>query len=387
MTQSTKQLWYHCGKCGSLFESDLGHDDSRGCSVCEKKPGTGIWPARDKPARIEEPEAKAFSKQPETLVEDGDGRRAVRKKRKPYTMLKIIVIWTFLMLLAVWLRHHYTKSASEKEKIEQVTSRMTKGTLADENIALLNNALPDCHRALGGFLTAGTPEGRNQFVVDPIDTAGKMANFYSYNPFPKVDVKNLQRTGQELIRVGNSWMVLTRWKEKDGVEFDALFRRNAGKWRLDWKHFSQYSEYPWTIFLSGEGPDEAEFRLLARQKVTEPDSEQIGSRLLFKMFAPVFGKPGEAGMESPDFIIDRQSDEGLLIAAAFAARAGDSRPFGQTMPPLQQSGDIRLHVRVKRSELAGRRTFTLEKVIACHWIDTGEVGYNLELLKDDLFGN
>ncbi len=387
MTQSKKQVWYHCGKCGSLFEADFGYDESLVCGVCEKNPGTGVWPALDKAARTTDPERKEFSKQPETLVEDGDGRRAVRKKRKANTMLKIIVVWTFIMLLAVWLRQHYTKTAIEREKIEQVTSRMTKGTLADGNIALLNAALPDCHRALGGFLSAGTPEGRNQFVVDPIETAGKMAKFYNANPFPKVDVEKLQRTGQELIRAGDSWMVLTRWQEKDGVEFDALFRRNAGKWRLDWKHFSQYSEYPWTLFLSGEGPDEAEFRLLARQKLSGADSDQIGSRLVFKMFAPVFGESGETGMESPDFVIDRQSDEGLLIGAAFAARAEGKSPFGQTMPPLQQSGDIRLHVRVKRSELAGQRSFTLEKVIACHWIDTEEVGYDLEELKDDLFGN
>ena len=386
MTDSRKQVWYHCGRCGSLFEAGFGHDEGRVCGVCGKKPGTGCWPGPDKPDRDAKQERPAFSKQPEHTV-DESGRRAVRKKRKGNVMMKVVIVWTFLMLLAVWLRHHYTKTTSEKEALEQVASRMTKGTLADENIALLNKALPDCHRALGGFLTAGTPEGRNQYVVDPIETAGKMATFYSYNPFPEVEVKNLQRTAQELIRVGETWMVVTRWKEKDGVEFDAVFRRYSGTWRLDWSHFNRYGGYPWTLFLAGEGPDEADFRLLARQRLSESDSERIGSRLIFTMFAPVFGSAGETGMQSPDFVIDRQSDEGLLIGAAFASREEGTRPFRQTLAALDPPGDIRVHVRVKRSEFGGNRTFTLEKVIACHWIDSKAVGYKLEELRDDLFGN
>ena len=386
MTKSTKQVWYHCGRCGSLFEAAFGYDEARVCGVCEKTPRTVVWPAGEKSGKDTNPDQKAFSKQPEAMVEE-DGRRAVKKKRKGSVMMKVVIVWTFLMLLAVWLRHHYTKTTTEKEKLELVALRMTKGTLADENIALLNKALPDCHRALGGFLSAGTPEGRNQFVVNPIETAGKMAIFYRFNPFPKVDVNNLQRTGQEVIKVGDTWMLLTRWKEKDGVEFDAIFRRDSGTWRLDWNHFSQYSQYPWTLFLAGEGAAEAEFRLRARQKLSESDSERIGSRIIFKMFAPVFGKADEAGMESPDFVIDRQSDEGLLIRAALAGRADGKRPFGQTMQPLESTSDIRLHVRVKRTEFGGKRAFILEKVIACHWIDSEQIGYDLEELKDDLFGN
>jgi len=109
--------------------------------------------------------------------------------------------------------------------------------------------------------------------------------------------------------------------------------------------------------------------------------------LIFTMLAPVFGSAGETGMQSPDFVIDRQSDEGLLIGAAFASREEGTRPFRQTLAALDPPGDIRVHVRVKRSEFGGNRTFTLEKVIACHWIDSKEVGYKLEELRDDLFGN
>lgn len=386
MRESKKQLWYHCGRCGSLFGAEFGEDEKRVCADCGNSPKTGMWPIEEKNEAERKGDRMAFSKQPEA-IEVVDGRHAVRKKRKGNLMLKIVISWTFIMLLAVWLRHHYGKTGSEQEALDKIALGMTKGTLADENVALLNGALPDCHRALGGFLTAGTPESRNQFVVDPIQTAGKMAAFYSFNQLPKVDVKSLRRTGQEVIQVGGSRMILTRWQEPDGVEFDAVFRKDSGTWRLDWKHFSRYSEYPWTLFLAGDGPNEAEFRLLARQRLTDLDSERIGSRLVFTMFAPVFGKPNETGMESPDFIVDRRSDEGLLLGAALADREAGRRIFGQTLPLPEADSDIRIHVRVKRSELGGIRTFTLEKVIACHWIDSEATGYELTELKDDLFTN
>ena len=386
MTQSKNQVWYHCGKCGSLYEAPFTHDESRVCGVCRKNPRTGVWPAADNSQKDEKTDAAGFSKKPETLVEDS-GRRAVRKKRRANVMLKVVVIWTFIMLLAVWIRHDRTKTAEALAEREKVASRMTKGTLADQTVATLNEVLPDCHRALGGFLTAGTPEGRNQYVVDPIETAGKMAVFYSRNPFPKVDPAKLQRIDQQLLNVGGTRMVVTRWKEKDGLEFDAVFRKNSGTWRLDWSHFSQFSEYPWTLFLAGEGPDEAEFRLLALQRLSESESERVGSRLIFTMAAPVFGKGAETGMQSPDFVIDRRSDEGLLISAAFESRTRNERPFGQTMEPLWGEALVPVHVRVKRSELGGIRTFTLEEVIACHWLDSENPGYDLKELQDDLFGN
>ena len=389
MTQSVKKGWFHCGSCGSLFESIYGSGVARVCTECGKIAGIVTKESSPRITDTERgsvPNQIGFEKQPEFLIDDS-GRRAVRKKRSANMMMKIVLAWTVILLLAVWMRTRGTRATVEKEELEQVASRMTKGTLADEDIALLNEALPDCHRTLGGFLTAGTPEGRNQFVVDPIETAGKMATFYSYNPLHRVQVEGLQRIDQELLRVGNSWMILTRWKDTNGIEFDVLFSRNSGKWRLDWNHFSQYSGYPWTLFLAGEGPDEAEFRLLARQRLSDSDSEKVGSRLIFTMCTPGFGNSGDIGMESPDFVIDRQSEEGLLIRAAFADCAADRRLFGQEMKNPEGAELIRLHVRVKRSEFGGKRTFNLEKIISCHWIDCAEVGYDLAALQADLFGN
>ena len=386
MKNSENLGYFHCGKCGSFYSGPLASDRDQTCSVCSKDPCLGLYHIDETspaPPKVHEGQKHSSSE----FVIDENGRRAVRKKRKVNTTLNIIIIWTFVMLLAVWVRSHYSKIAAKKDQTELLASRMIKGTLADESVAFVNAALPDCHRALGGFLTSGSPEARNQFVVNPIETAGKMAIFYAQNPIPMVDVAKLTRTSQELVKIGEVSMILTHWKEAGGVEFDAIFRRDAGQWRLDWNHFSQYSSFPWALFLAGQGPSEGEFRLLARRRLVESDSERVGSRLIFALTTPVFGKPGETGMESPDFVIDSQSDEGLILRAAFSALEEGKKSLGQTTALSKESGLIPVRVRVKRSELGGNRTLSLEKVSACHWVDSEELGFDLTVLKDDLFGN
>lgn len=382
MEVKNKKALYHCGNCGALFESPKGWDDERQCGNCARPPGTGIWPdleviTRDEDARV--------GKYGEAELEDS-GIKAIRKKRPKNTLMRIIIVWTFLMLLAMWTRHRYTVSEREQEKREAAETMKVKGGLADEKVAMLNRALPDSHRSLAGFLTAGTPEARNQYVADPIDTAGKMAVFYANNPFPKVNPAKLVRTGQEPIKVGADWMVETRWKEEGGLEFDAIFQRQGSGWKLDWKQFARYSDYPWALFLAGDGPAEAEFRLLARKLLSGDVAERGGSRIGFVLFSPLFGKSGETGMESPEFIVDRRSDEGLLLDAAFNAKEEGRQLFGRSMEAMEPDGLIRVRVLVTRTEVGGLRKFSIEKILGCHWIETGEVGYNLEGLRDDLFG-
>lgn len=379
-----KHSWYHCGHCGALFESAFGTDEKRVCPDCSRIPGTGVWPVREGRPKKEENDVSSFDKVGEVLEEGG--QRAVRKKRKKNMMMRVVVVWAVIMVLAVWFRAHSARIERERENRKKREANLAEGTMADERVALLTEALPVCHKALAGFLTGGSPENRNQFVADPIETAGKMAAFYRDNPFPKVDAGALRRVGQEPVRVGDEWVIETRWKGKDGVEFDAVFRRDAGTWRLDWEHFNRYSEAPWALFLAGEGPDEAEFRLLARKVQGGNQAEQGGSRLRFVLLSPEFGKPSGTGMVSPEFVVDRRSDEGLLLGAAFDSRESGKVPFGGSMNPMEPEGFVRVRILVKRGEFGGVRSFSIQKLLACHWISGDAVGFDLDRLKDDLFG-
>ena len=354
------------------------------CAQCDPKPNTGIWPIHGVRLPGSERNLAAFRKTGE--VQPESGQIAVRKKRKSSIMMKFIGCWIVAMCLMILKRNYDLRqersvgAGSGKNGIH-----FAKGTMADEKVALLSRALPDCHRALVGFLTGGAPETRNQFVVNPIETAGKMASFYKNNDFPSLVFFDLKRTGQQPIRVGDEWMIETRWNDGKGQEFDAIFRRSGTVWKLDWEHFSRYGDYSWPLFLAGEGPEEVEFRLLARKVNARDKAATAGSRVRFTLLSPVFGKPGETVMESPEFVVNRYSDEGLLLNAAFDLKQSGKMIFGGTLPQMEPENLVRVRVRIKRGEFAGLRSFELEKVIACHWIGIDEPGFDLKKLKDDLF--
>lgn len=378
------QGWYHCGRCGSLFQSETGSEEGKLCAECGLKPDTGIWPTHGVRLSESERNLAAFVKTAEVRPESG--QRAVRKKRKSSIMMKFIVCWVVLMCLLIWKRNYdLQQEASGRAGPRKDVMNFAKGTMADESVALLSRALPDCHRALAGFLTGGAPEIRNQFVAHPIETAGIMASFYKNNAFPKLVVADLKRTGQQLIRVGDEWMIETRWNDGTGQEFDAVFLRNGTIWKLDWEHFSRYGDYSWPLFLAGEGPEEVEFRLLARKVSSGDKAEDAGSRLRFTLRSPVFGKPAETGMESPEFVVNRYSEEGLLLEAAFDLKQSGQSIFGGALPQMEPEGLVRVRVRIKRGQFGGVRSFELEELIACHWIGVDEPGFDLKKLKDDLF--
>lgn len=382
MNDSTEAFaWFHCGKCGSLFESIPGYSEERVCRICQRRPGTGVWA----PDTID---GEADISPDDSNGSDEDGlKRTARKKPQKNMMMRFLVVWIFIMAMAVWIRIHYVRLDEEKQNREEARRSMVEGTMADQKVALLNEALPDCHRSLAGFLTGGTPEMRNQFVFDPISNAATMAVFYGMNPLEKVDVEKLRRTAQEPLTVGNERMISTRWKEAEGAEFDAVFRNDTGTWKLDWEHFARYSDYPWTLFLAGEGPEEGDFRLLARRLLGGDAEQQSGGRTAIVLMAPVFGQPSETGAPSPEFVMERRSDAGLLLGAAFSAQAEGEALFGAEEKAMEPAGLVRVRVRIRREAIGDEFKFHLEEVLACHWISSSNRGYDLEKMRYDIFGN
>lgn len=376
----TPLAWFHCGKCGSLFESPLGYSQQRVCGECARSPRTGVWAAPQDGELLSQPYDRPGGKS------DGEAKRSIRNKAPKNLMMRLIAVWIFIMAMAVWIRVHTARVDREKETREEVQRSMIEGTLADQRIALLNEALPDCHRSLAGFLLGGTPEIRNQFVFDPIATAGKMAAFYRLNSLEKADVTKLTRIAQELLTVGNERMISTRWKEVEGAEFDVIFRNDAGTWKLDWEHFARYSDYPWTLFLAGEGPVEGNFRLLARRLLDGDVEQRSGGRAAIVLMAPVFGKPLQAGKPSPQFVLESRSDAGLFLGAAFAAEEKGELLFDSELEALEPEGLLRVMVRIRREAIGDGFKFHLEEVIACHWISSSERGYDLDQLRYDIFG-
>jgi hypothetical protein len=255
-----------------------------------------------------------------------------------------------------------------------------KGTSGDEDVIKLEGYLPACAAALKGFVAGGSMEERNQFVFDPVDTALRMTRFYSTSAPPRIDPESLSNTGNSLLSVPGRHALEARWTNPDGLALDCVFYQQGETWLLDWEHFARYQEYPWSLFTIGEGPDEAEFRLLARQRLTRGTTES--SILKLVLSPPRFGRPQETGSPAVNLSIRRNSPQGQLVDAGFKQLEEGVSPFGSTLKRPDGEGMLRVRVIIRRSPNAEDATekwqFELVKVIACHWLSIDEPGVVVE---------
>jgi hypothetical protein len=340
----------------------------RVCLKCGADPSLGVLeaPADDAPPATET--------QPDSGLQAGfqDSRRGRggRRAKRPHLMLKLVVGWSLvLVLIVIGARFLWYEEDAERQPAAP-SSKTT--TLSNEDIFFLNEAAPKCSEVFSGFLAAGTPESRNQFVLAPITTSSRMARFYSLNSLPNVDPGRLSLADNGLLNLPGGKAVESCWQSLDGRKIEAVFREENGEWRLDWDHFARYSDYPWALFLAGSGESEGEFRLLVRERLAEERKAADALSLVF--YAPRFGQPGEAGFQSPEFLVSRNNRDGKLLDAAFKLARSGGRVFGSQLPNLNPEGMIRVRVKVRRFEVDMERKFEIVKVLACHWYSVDEPG-------------
>ncbi len=288
-------------------------------------------------------------------------------------MTKLIAGWLLVICIILFVVRWYWW-----EQTEQATSTSAKfsvkGTSGDESLVNLHKALTPCCEILGGFLNARSPEERNQFVSNPVEMAGRMARFYDLNPLTRIDPKSVTNTVNTLLDLPTGQGVESRWTTADGRTLDCVFFKQKGEWRLDWEHFARYSEYPWSLFLAGDGPPEAEFRLLVRERLAKERSEASHMSLVF--YAPRFGYPELAGLTSPEFLVRRDSDDGKLFTAIFRKQEKGEALYGSKLAYLEPENMTRVRVKIRRlpATTASTQKFELVKVLACHWISINDAG-------------
>jgi hypothetical protein len=240
----------------------------------------------------------------------------------------------------------------------------------------LDEALKECQQVLLGFLNATAPEERNQYVYSPVRTASRMARFYSLNPVMSMDPAKLVFHGASLLNLPGERAIETRWGDDRGRLVDVVFRQDNGEWRIDWSHFVRESDYPWPLFLAGDGEPEGEFRLLARERLA--DEREADEPLSLMLHAPRFGDPGNEGIGSPEILVDATSPQGILLTAAFRTLRAERTLFGSSLELMDPVGMIRVRVKVKRSEGETGRRFEITDVVACHWLTLDVAGVDLE---------
>jgi len=362
--------WFHCARCGTLFRAPLGRAPV--CAACGENPSLGVAAAPEDP-----PLPKFTAATPQPLASDAHAAAHRRKKQSGAPMPFIIAAWTGLMLLVLFASHRYMKNSELSQGEWKPPERLT----AREN-QLLEKHAGDCRMIFLSALSSQTPEDLAPLVFNRIGTLPDMVRFYRLNPVPPMEETEVEKTLFSVIRLPEGPAIEARWTLEDGRVFDLVFRSEDDEWRVDWHHFVRYSEHPWPMFLAGNGPDVAEFRLLVRRRlalrVLEEDDPD--SPLEFVFHTPRFGRPDAPGPASPTFVLARDSHHARLLMAGFEQARDGRFPFRSILPAVEPDDEMmRIRVVIRRSENPevnddGPYSFEILEIKALHWLAHDDLG-------------
>lgn len=368
MANEEEQSWFHCGRCGALFQSTLGERDDRVCTECGNNPSLGLEPPPA--ATIPQP---MLEPSPEMEASDR-GSRSKRHRKHNGLMLKLVIGWIVLLLLILGGTQYYLRrNAAPDRPITQISPEQE--TISEEDAILLRDASGLCAQAITSFFQSETPEQSLQFVLNPTNIAVKMARFTEFNTTVKIDPGSLRLTDNAVVHFPDKRGIQLLWRSQEGRVYDATFLEQNGEWRLDWEQFVRFSETPWALFLAGSGPDTGEFRLLARERLSEERKNETTISLV--LYAPRFGHPNETGYQSPEFLVPRDSHDGRILEAAFELGKSGGLPFDVKLPSINPEGIIRVRAKVRRVQEGVERHFELQEIVVAHWYATDAPGLKI----------
>jgi len=363
-------LWYHCGRCGSLFEAEASNLGIRRCTQCGFDPNP--LPKEDQKTVI------PFSKSVKHVNDDQEKpnhpvRQTIRREKANPLLFRLVFVWMMLLVAIVLTARTCWR---EEEKIEAPAKVSAVEAMDDkENSILLENSVKKCTETLNAFLQSVLPEERSQFVWSPVDAILQMTRHQDLNPIVNVSPPRAGASQWGVVNLGDEKAIEGIWFNEDGRCFEALFRKEHDVWLIDWEHLVRYSDMPFQIFLSEDGDAEAEFRLFARERLAEERKTMSTISLVF--YAPIFGRPTETGPASPEFLVQRDSPEGKLLETAFAAVKSKKRPFNAKAVNLDPEGLIRVKAKIRRSGELDARSFSIVELKACHWYSSDLPGFDI----------
>lgn len=366
--------WFHCGHCGSLFRATLGRDVRRACQNCGHDPSLGVKPLA---IRGSEEEVAGPARPDVSSTGATRERHKKRRRKKSAPLLVLIVGWSFVMAGIIVFSNHYWKKPDRRDKAS--IQDAPEQSLSHDEIRMLNQHVEVVEAVVKHVVASTTPETISPYVLDAPSTFTDIARYYPMNPGVQILEPALQREDISIIRLPEGPAIEARWIHEDGRHVEAVFRMENDELRLDWHHFVRFSDVPWQLFLSGGGPDLAQFRLLARRRLTRMVLDDASARpLSIEFFAPRFGDPGHLGPASPPFDLDRDGELARKLTAAFDQSRGGIRPFGSLLPPMEADDEvIRVRVTVRRTGARGDHQFELVELHACHWLQHDDPGLPL----------
>jgi hypothetical protein len=370
-TDAKNQLsWYHCGRCGSLFQSFAKLIKGRKCNKC------GFSPFPTATNKITQDTNTANTDNSFNDEKAYANKRLNKIHKIKHTIsspVRLALMWTLLTSVIIFVAKYKWHS----EPVQKIASEVNTADLIieKENHLLLNKSIEQCRRRLNDYLLAGPPEKRSQYVIQPITAVKRMFRHHIIENLNDVTPPTLESTKWSVVNIGEEKAIETIWVNADGRRYDAIFRKESDEWLIDWENFARYSDMPFSAFLSGDGDAEAEFRLLARERLSEDRKNMPTMSIMF--YAPVFGRPAETEISSSEFLIERNSTEGVLLEAAFSALKNKKRPFNAKLANYDPDGMVRVRVKIRRSGEMDTRAFKIVELKACHWYSSDLSGFDV----------
>lgn len=349
-----------------LFQSTAENLEERTCSNCGADPCPNLEESIAQTAKSNTAHLADYPQTPSPTRERLSSRT---RENRHFTTKSILGGTLVIALIFLGARKFWQNNA---QQVSKTLPANAAPAISAEDRVFQQTVGPLCGKAFENFINADTMEARNQFVLSPIVTASRMERFYSMNAPIHIRPETLSLLGLGRIQLPDEDIFEVQWKSQDGKIFDTAFRKENGEWRLDWDHFARYSDHPWALFLAGSGPEEGEFRLLARERLARERKNEPSISIV--LYAPRFGSPAEAGLQSPEFLIPRDSPNGQLLDAGFKLARSGQKVFGATMRDINPDDMIRVKVKVRRYEVEMTRKFEITAVTACHWYSIDESG-------------
>ena len=363
MEDNEQAGWFHCGRCGAFFGAEVGAGVPERCPTCERDPVIEHSEMAFAQAAGGSDSKRSNDGVSEMFGMASQGRGKPKRKKDRNGLALFVGIWVVLLVLLAGAVNYFRGGSEEKD--DQLGFK-----IATNDDSLISEELNECKRKVVGYLRAGVPEHRVEFVMNPAKAARRMSSWQQDVAYSDSE-KDPQNSIINVIQTPIGKGIETVWEADGSRNIEAVFFPDKkGEWKIDWANMVRYSDQEWPLFLAGSGSDESEFRLLARRRSEDPSGKgRVGSVVLI---APRPGL-GEVGVPSPEVKVDPDSRIGRALSTAFAKRDAGEGVYGSKASGYDPNGMIRLRVKVLR-EGDSERTFVIREILACHWYDFDGLG-------------
>jgi hypothetical protein len=242
-----------------------------------------------------------------------------------------------------------------------------------ENVDLFNQAYPALLQTATVLFEVVAPEALAQYCRQRPSLSSIIMNDGPKASFFKPE--SIELTEKNVIRPGDFPLIETIWTDKRGRNVEMVFAKEDERWVLDWESYAKSSTMPWSVFQGGDGDAEGVFRMLVRERLAEQNFSDLQMSLVF--YEPSLLRGSPLGLATPEFLIDRKSRSGRMIAAALTARKENQPLMSSIFPQADPPNTARVCVKIRRSTKGEEKVFTLVEVLACHWMGIEHPGVEL----------